>query len=152
MFTDKRNLVILVLAILNIILVAMLWFGPRPKEKVISLTDTAFSKKLEMDSKQTKEFKEVSLKFKTEVDELRERLYDTQFRMIQLISENPPDKVKASILGNSTGVIQVTLDQLLVDHYLDVESICTDSQKEKLGSVVMELMEKNGPQGLMPPK
>lgn len=141
--------IISALILLNIATLATLWFrpmGPPPPDR--HRTGDFLVRELKFDKQQAEQFRKLRDAHFQNARELDHQIHENKRRMLEVLAQNPPDTAAAFAITQSTGKLTHRLDSLLVQHYLDIQAICTPEQREKLKHVFMEAMPK--PEG--PPK
>jgi hypothetical protein len=102
-------------------------------------TEIALIQKLErgldLNDEQRRKLQEAITYYEGATNNTKETLQLTRTRTLQVLYQNPPDHVKAAMLGNSTGPYYIQLEQHLIDLYLQLWEIVPQDQHRDLEKV-----------------
>lgn len=161
---ENRNFTILkwsviVLAILNIVLMANMWMGPRghkhgpppphhgqggPKHMMIE--------ELKFTKEQTAKFEELVDAHRNAMRELDEKNRTVREEYFSLLSKDSVDVKKKEELEMTIAANQKGIDVVTFDHFKQVRSLCTPEQKKHFDEIIGDILKHmRGPHGPPPP-
>lgn len=138
----KRNtpriywIIIAVLVVLNLVTLAtLLWRpeGPPPPDR--ERQGTFLGRQLGFDQEQMAQFRKLRQQHFEQTRALNRAMQENKRRMIGEVAKNPADTAAAFALTREIGMQMRQIDSLLIKHYLEIKSICTPEQQERLGKV-----------------
>lgn len=155
-----RNILIVVLLILNLLTVSIIWMqtikksepqitekDSRPSESVDLMKKT-----LDLTDDQTKQLERLrtdqlvlSKQFNDRLDILKKELAEELFK-------EKPDTALANAKSKEIGELQTKIEMIRFKHFNELLTICTASQKEKLKPVIVELFGRKPPKQESPDK
>jgi len=131
------------LVVMNIILLMVLFSfkpkGPRGEEgrKKFSL-----AKKLDLSDEQKVKFKNLFEVYKKDAREHYKSILEMKKEMIEVVSSETPDTIKAQNIAAEIGRKEAAKEQLLINHYLTLQAECTPEQRPKLKRAFQERMTR----------
>jgi len=63
--------------------------------------------------------------------------------MLDAVSAESPDTLKANLIADQIGIKEAKREKLLVQHYLKLQAECTPEQRQKLERVFKKAMSRN---------
>lgn len=151
--TKNRRLIVLLL-ILNLIAMALLWFGqfrkpappPQPGTQESLIEGAQFLKKeLNLSKDQIQLFiqsrnrqAESSRAVQSKIHQLKKQILDETFKAA-------PDSLKVQALSNEIGRHQAEFERDLFRHFTDLKSYCSPEQQAKLISILYDMALKSRP-------
>jgi hypothetical protein len=127
--------------------------GPDPmtmgKDSMVNTRGPAFLfKELGFDDEQQKAFMESRERFRNDAQPLFMEIRKLNTDMMDEIVKENPDISKLDTISNQIGDLHRRVKQLTARHLLEVKSVATPDQKEKLGFFFRELISRDsGPMG-----
>lgn len=143
-FTNsKKNLLIAILLLLNIVTISMVWFGfggrpPRGRRPV----NRFLMKELGLNSNQIAQFEKLQQKHKERVRPLFKATNDSRRKILETITTAEPDTLLAKEIAGSLGVQESKLQLELIEHYMALRAVCDKEQQEKLRRIFRETAPK----------
>jgi len=137
------------LTIINISLLGTLGFkysnikpqepAPEVNERIVNF----MSRELGFDANQHEQLKESRISFVKESSEYRDKLREIQNEFFQELSSSEPDHSKLDSLSKIFGEHQGSLKSVTWRHFLDVKSLCTLEQAQKLDIIYKNMNRPN---------
>lgn len=128
------------LVLLNLILLSVLFFlrprhgGDRPKPIDF------LKKELNLSDDQAVKIEKMRKAHFQKVKEERKAMFDLKKQMLEAISAESPDTLKANLIAEQIGQKEAQREKLLIQHYLDLQATCTPEQRQKLEHVFKKAM------------
>ena len=148
-FKNKSNWfwIGLALTVLNLSLLGTLGYNyrkltkdpipPKVEERVLRF----MSRELGFSQEQKQELRSFRRKYMESTFKIRHELKFIQENIFEEVSDSEPNLDKLKKLSEKHGTYETELKTLTWQHFLDVRSICTDQQKERL-SVIFQNLDK----------
>lgn len=145
MKTRITYMIIAALVVLNLATLATLWLrpqGPPPPDR--ARTGDFLARELGFDAQQAEQFHQLRETHFTKTRELDRKLRENKHHMIEVLAQNPPDTAEAFTLTQEIGEQSQRMDSLLIEHYLEVQKICTPQQQEQLNRIFLDAIPHPG--------
>ncbi|MBV6479112.1 MAG: hypothetical protein HGGPFJEG_01873 [Ignavibacteria bacterium] len=139
--------VVIILVILNLLTLGLVWFGKSPgdrrpppphpphPEHVVEF----FSKELGWNKDQTQSFKEISLKFFNESENIIDSINGYRKILFENVSNQELTGISPDSITQKIGNLQSRIDSLRFYHFREIEAICNSTeQKEKFKKLLLE--------------
>jgi Spy/CpxP family protein refolding chaperone len=124
------------LVLLNLILLSVLFFLRPQHERGERMKPNDFLKKeLNLSDDQAVKFKELRKAHFQKSREERKAIRILKNEMLDAVSAESPDTLKANLIANQIGIKEANKEKLLVQHYLKLQAECTPEQRQKLERV-----------------
>jgi len=139
---------IVVLLILNISTLALLWFGLLKRPKPLPPPGTHerllegirfLEKELNLSEKQIQQFIESRNKHAEQAKGIHDKIHHLKKQILDELFKSAPDSVIFQKLSHAIGNHQSELEQLLIEHFLELKSYCRPEQQEKLKGLFFDL-------------
>ncbi len=92
---------------------------------------------------QAAQFKQLRQAHFDKVKDLKDQLRAERKVMFEALMESlPSDTVKAFRASEKIGQIEGEIERLLIQHYLELQAVCTPEQQQKLGAVFKKALPK----------
>lgn len=132
------------LVLMNLILLTVL-FSFKPKASHSERGEKKFflTKKLDLSEEQKVKFKDLHEAFVKDVREEYKSIREMKKEIIEVISAENPDTIKAQNIAAEIGRKEVAKEQMMINHYLALQAECTPEQRLKLKSAFQERMSRS---------
>lgn len=169
-YTRNRliNWSVLILVILNLILLATIWYprlipmkkkeaAPTKQEKHKRVkSDERFVRFLERELNFTREqvnkFRQLRKEHFQKADQLRHKMDRLRKGMMDHLLEAVPDTTEVEKLAAEMGQNISEHEKLVFNHFLDIMRICDENQKQKYRTLLSEILHQFGPRKKIHPK
>jgi hypothetical protein len=167
---------ITILAILNIGLLAFIWYDHLGRPAGMPPTGREFegkdpgnlmAKELGFDEEQTRILRQLNLRQRTESDSIKAVINRLDAQMVDELFVAEPDSALIRKLSENIGAEHAELERRLFYHFLAIKKMCNAIQQEKLQQLITEVMKRSlcppppdrvgdgfppGPPGDLPPE
>ena len=145
---------IIILLIINISAITTIFFGISIKDKkdVRPLPHKTeyrrhhegrfFDKSLNLTEEQHEQFRKAKHKFYSEAKKIAGQMHKKRVEFINELASDEPDTIKLQEIANEIGVLHSKLKYQTYKHYLNMKSICTEEQEEKLIKIFKSMLYK----------
>ncbi|MBU1013140.1 MAG: periplasmic heavy metal sensor [Bacteroidetes bacterium] len=151
-YFSKRNIVILVIAVLLIINIASIStivyhsYGNRinkmPETERTSMRD--FRQELNLNAQQIDEFGKLGKKFMIDTRMRMDEMHQIRLALINEMSSANPDTAKMFAMADDIGKLHAQIKRQTIDHFLIIKNNCTDAQFDKFVTLFQRsLMDDN---------
>ena len=117
-------------------------FPPKPPHHRI---ERFFQKELNLSDDQKDQFNALREKHIATVNGLHEALQKNKSQLFEALSENPMDSVLVDEIIQKESEIHAKLEKALLQHFLDLKSICSEEQQRKLGELFGKMIRPGPP-------
>lgn len=141
----RPTIIIAVLVLMNIATLATLWLrpmGPPPPGRPGA--EHFLVKELNLNEEQAAKFKQLRTQHFDKTKGLEREMREGRRRIIEELAKNKPDTTAAFAIRQTHSTNIATLDSLLITHYLELRTLLTSAQQEKLGHVFLESIRPPG--------
>jgi len=145
-FDKKNNWLVILLVVLNLALLASIWFKPKPPRHHLPDIALHLQKQLDLTAEQTQQFKELRKENFEQTRPLLDLMRSNKQAMIEALGQAPPDTLKAKQLAKQIAQQQQGIEEALIQHYLALKEVCTPQQQQGLNELFLEAMKPKGPQ------
>lgn len=104
-------------------------------------SDEFLRKELKLTNTQYKEIQDLDSRVFRAYQILLDAQCEYNFKMVEELSSETPSKEVLDSLANRIGKMQASLKRFSVTHFLNIKSVCTHEQDEKLDVLLREMME-----------
>ncbi|MFN7118161.1 MAG: Spy/CpxP family protein refolding chaperone [Saprospiraceae bacterium] len=139
--TTPYIIIVAILVLMNLATLATLWLrpmGPPPPGRPGA--ERFLVHELKLSPEQVNQFQQLREQHFAQTQALEREVRDGRRRIIEQLAKNPPDTAAAHAITRQNQANLVVLDSLLIQHFLQLRTICTPAQQEKLGRVFQESM------------
>lgn len=158
--SSQNKWIIVALVLLNLGFVAAMWWPKgekhgRPGEgPPRHQTERLFKKELDLDEAQFEKVKILREQHFEEVQELLKQVRANKSEMFNALEGSNPDTSAANAFAKKSGALESQIDQLLIQHFMDLRAVCNEEQRQKLEKVFKRAIGKpgHGPGPKHPPK
>ena len=145
---------IVVLLIINISAITTIFFGISvwnkkdvkplpPKTEYRRHHDRRFfDGSLNLNEEQHQQFKKAKHKFYSEAKKIAGQMHKKRVEFIDELASDEPDTIKLQEIASEIGMLHSKLKYQTYKHYLDMKSICTEEQEEKLIKIFKSMLYK----------
>lgn len=145
-----KNIALLVLLLLNVMLVTLLWLGPkeggRPGRKPPPpRTDKFFNKALNLDENQQAVLQRLREEHFELTKSLNAEARGFKGEMFDALTSATPDTVLANAKALQAALVQDKIDKALIAHYMDILDICSPAQQAELRKVFRKAIRRPPP-------
>lgn len=142
----KKNWIITFLVVLNVAILCSIWLKPSGgKGKKHPPIEKMFQKELDLSNEQVKQFEKLRAENKEMAKPFHQERQENKKFMIEVLNQNPPNRIAADSLAENIGKLETQLDKLLIEHFLALQKVCNDSQKERLGEIFLKATKPKKP-------
>ena len=155
-FSKYRILIwlIIILLIINISAITTIFLGIsiRDKKDVRPLPHKTeyhrhhkgrfFESSLNLSEEQHQQFKKAKHKFYSEAKKIAGQMHKKRVEFINELASDEPDTIKLQEIANEIGMLHSKLKFQTYKHYLDMKSVCTEEQEEKLIKIFKSMLYK----------
>ena len=155
-FSKYRILIwlIIILLIINISAITTIFLGIniRDKKDVRQLPPKTehhrhhdgrfFDGSLNLSEEQHQQFKKAKHKFYSEAKKIAGQMHKKRVEFINELASDETDTLKLQEIANEIGMLHSKLKFQTYKHYLDMKSICTKEQEEKLIKIFKSMLYK----------
>ena len=143
---------IIILLIINISAIATIFFGIsiRDKKDVRSghpkieyhrhHEGRFFDRSLDLTEEQQQHFRKAKHKFYSEAKKIAGQMHKKRVEFINELASDEPDTLKLQEIAKEIGSLHIKLKFQTYKHYLDMKSICTREQEEKLIKIFKSML------------
>jgi len=125
-----------VLLLINLILVALLFFG-KPDNHARH-PENYIKQKLDLTSEQNDAFKKLIKDHRSEINRILDAKRQIQTELF--VSLNAPENTeRRDVLYKELGDLQISAEQVNVNHFMDIKSLCTENQLDQFQELTKEL-------------
>ncbi len=164
---------IIILLIINISAITTIFFGisVRDKKDFRSYPPKIeyrrhhegrfFDRSLNLTEEQRQHFRKAKHKFYSEAKKIAVQMHKKRVEFINELASDEPDTLKLQEIAKEIGSLHIKLKYQTYKHYLDMKSICTKEQEEKLIKIFKSMLDnedsfmspqdRNGKRGKGPP-
>ncbi|MBT3208546.1 MAG: periplasmic heavy metal sensor [Bacteroidetes bacterium] len=137
----KKQLIsfaIIFLVVINIATIASFIFHLYSEQDIVITTKTNENKgiflaeELDLSNEQLEKYQQIKSNFHLKTENLNKLLSDKTTQMFNELSKTDSDTVKLSAIAQEIGEINEKQKRETINQFLEIESICTVEQKEKL--------------------
>lgn len=150
--TNFKNIALVALLLMNVGLVIMLWLQPMPHQRGPGdsgppprKAEGFLVKALQLDAEQRGMLKELREEHFETTREIHKDVRATKRAMFDALLATSPDTVAALQLAAEYGDLMQNIDEMLIQHYLDIREICTPEQQEELRKVFRKAIRRPRP-------
>lgn len=148
--SNLKNIALLVLLLLNVMLVTLLWQGPKAgrgggKRNPPPPTDKFLNKALDLNEEQRAtlhRLREEHFEL-TKALNVEARVYKGE--MFEVLTSAAPDTTLAHEKALQAALVQEKIDKALIAHYMDILEICNPEQQEELRKVFRKAIRRPPP-------
>jgi protein CpxP len=136
-----------ILIVLNVGSLGMIWYGhftrpaPPPRPEGRERAEAVLAHELRLTDEQTRRFHELRARHFVEVEKIRLEIYDLARAMVKELFRPSPDTEKVTALSAQIGRKQAEFERLVFFHFRDLKELCRPDQRERLQSVLYEMLE-----------
>jgi Spy/CpxP family protein refolding chaperone len=94
---------------------------------------------LELSPEQIEAFSEIEARYRKQMATYTRQLDSIDLTILEEIKKENPDREKLDSLAAKTGEIQYALKKATTDHFLQVKTLCTHTQREKFNNVISDI-------------
>lgn len=155
-FSKYRILIwlIIILLIINISAITTIFLGisVRDKKDVRPLPPKTeynrhhdgrfFDRNLNLSEEQHQQFIKAKHKFYSEAKKIAGQMHKKRVEFIDELASDEPDTLKLQEIANEIGMLHSKLKFQTYKHYLNMKSICTEGQEEKLIKIFKSMLYK----------
>lgn len=151
--TNFKNIALIALLLMNIGLVIMLWLQPMPHERSPGgklpppprKAEGFLVKALKLDAEQRGTLKALREEHFESTREIHKDVRAAKRAMFDALLASSPDTATARQMAAEYGDHLQKIDELLIQHYLDIREICTPEQQEELRKVFRKAIRRPRP-------
>lgn len=148
--SNLKNIGLLVLLLVNVMLVTLLWLGPkaggRPDSKPPPpRIDNFLNKALKLDKTQQATLQRLREEHFELTKELHEKAREFKREMFDVLTSATPDTVLANEKALQAALVQDKIDKALIAHYMDILEICSPEQQVELRKVFRKAIRRPPP-------
>ncbi|MFW5658209.1 MAG: Spy/CpxP family protein refolding chaperone [bacterium] len=103
------------------------------------------TRELNLSPEQFDRFKEYRQRYMIKSREIVRELNEQRQMMLDELSEDNPDSVYLNEIAKTIGILHQQLKEETIVNFLNLKSICTPEQQEKLEHLFRKMMEMEGP-------
>jgi protein CpxP len=101
-----------------------------------------FDRSLNLTEEQRQYFKKSKHKFYSEAKKIAGQMHKKRVEFINELASDKPDTLKLQAIAEEIGSLHIKLKYQTYKHYLDMKSICTKEQEEKLINIFKSMLYK----------
>lgn len=145
----KYGWIIGILALMNIVLLGIVWFGKPPHSGGQELTKFV-EQNLKFTAEQSKQYDVLIGEHRKRIQEINEQTKEAKQAFFQLIAV-PADTAKEKALTEQLAKLAIEKEMVTLNHFRKVRnSICTAEQKVLLDKLIDQVLERMSPQNHPP--
>ena len=135
-----------ILVVMNIGLVAFMWYTQRPDRGQGPPAAARFLlKELGFDKNQEQQYLELQKHFEDSLEPVRHHERAAHDRFFEMMHADTPDSVKVAAVIDTMGHIRAQIEYLTFSHFRQIRSLCNKEQQQKFDKIILETMRKMGP-------
>lgn len=148
------TIAVLGLLLLNLGILAMIWFRPGPPHGPGERPDAFLIRELSLNAEQVAKFQELKEAHHSAMVELQKKDRHLHDEFFQLLKGDTPDRSGAIALSDSMSAIRVQMEMLTFDHFAEVRKLCTPEQQKKFSEIIDDMFRRitRPPGGPPPPR
>jgi len=134
------------LVLMNLILLAIL-FSFKFKKGSNHKKGNFLKKELNLSKEQVVKFKNIHDAYIKDAREHYKEIRSMKKEMIEVLSSETPDTIKAQNIATEIGRKEVVKEQMMINHYLVLQAECTPEQRPKLKRAFQKRMSRKKRKG-----
>jgi len=148
--SNLKNIALLILLLLNVMLVTLLWQGPkgggRPgRNPPPPRTDKFLNQALKLDETQQATLERLRKEHFELTKSLNAEARGFKGEMFDALTSATPDTALANAKALQAALIQDKIDKALIAHYMDILDICNPEQQAELSKVFRKAIRRPPP-------
>ncbi len=137
---------VVILVVLNIGLMAFMWFGQHPGGPPESPDTTKFIiNELKFDKTQEQQYLLLQHRLSDSLHQVRKGEREIHDRFFEMMHAETPDSALVATTIDSMGHIRAQIEYLTFQHFRQVRAMCTADQQKKFDNIISEAMRRMGP-------
>jgi protein CpxP len=145
---------IIILLVINISAIATIFFSIRLRDKKDLRSNPPkteyhrhhegrfFDRSLNLTEEQRQHFRKAKHKFYSEARKIAGQMHEKRVEFINELASKEPDTLKLQEIAEDIGSLHTKLKFQTYKHYMDMKSICTKEQEEKLTKIFKSMLYK----------
>jgi Spy/CpxP family protein refolding chaperone len=101
-----------------------------------------FDRSLNLTEEQRQHFRKAKHKFYSEAKKIAGQMHKKRVEFLNELASDDPDTIKLQEIAEEIGSLHTKLKYQTYKHYLDMKSICTNEQEEKLIKIFKSMLYK----------
>ena len=135
-----------ILVVLNIGLVAFMWFGQHPGGHWEGPGPSKFLiHELNFDKAQEQQYFELERRFSDSLNPIRDNERKMHDRFFEMLHADAPDSALVALTIDSMGQMRAQVEYFTFRHFRKVRELCNAEQQKKFDNVITEAMHRMGP-------
>ena len=142
-----KDWIIGILVLLNLALLAFLWYSPKPEEAPHPEKKMFqhISRVLDLNEEQQAEFEALRKSYFQENRELHRHIRENKRAILHALEHSEYDSTKLEDLSRDNAALHYEMEQLMISHFQELEALCTPEQREELHHLFIRSLREHGP-------
>ena len=135
-----------ILVVMNIGLVAFMWFTQQPDRAQGPPAAARFLlKELGFNKNQEQKYIELQQHFEDSLEPVRHHERDVHDRFFEMMHASAPDSAQLAATIDTMAHIRSQIEYLTFSHFRQIRALCNNEQQQKFDKIILETMRKMGP-------